>query len=247
MMDRPPPPAPPASPALAIIIPVLNEVEALPALLADLRALSIDTHVVVVDGGSTDGTAAAARSAGAQVVVTPAGRGAQLAAGARACSAPFLCFLHADIRMGPDACRALERLVARARDHGDEASAFTLAIDATGWPYRVIEWGANRRSRWMRLPYGDQGLALTRALYERVGGYEDLPIMEDVALMRALRRAAPVQTLPERVSVSARRWQRQGVLRRTLLNWMLLLGHSVGISPRRLARWYRAERAPTVR
>ncbi|MEP6689591.1 MAG: TIGR04283 family arsenosugar biosynthesis glycosyltransferase [Gemmatimonadaceae bacterium] len=244
-MHQPSRQAKPARFALAIVIPVLNEAEALPALLADLQTLTIDTQVVVVDGGSTDGTVAAARAAGAQVITTPAGRGAQLAAGARACGAPFLCFLHADIRMGPDACRALERLVARAKVDG-EAYAFSLAIDATGWPYRVIEWGANSRSRWMGLPYGDQGLAMTRALYERVGGYADEPIMEDVAMVRALGRVAPVRTLPERVTVSARRWQRQGVLGRTLLNWMLLLGYSIGISPRRLARWYRMERAPTV-
>ncbi|MDQ6829399.1 MAG: TIGR04283 family arsenosugar biosynthesis glycosyltransferase [Gemmatimonadota bacterium] len=232
---------------LAIVIPALNEADALPALLSDLRALTIETQVMVVDGGSTDGTVAAARSAAAEVIVTRAGRGAQLAAGALATSAPFLCFLHADVRLGADARRALERLAARAEIDGGTAHAFSLAIDADGWSYRTIERGANWRSRWMQLPYGDQGLALPRALYERAGGYADVPIMEDVALVRALRRVARVAILPERVMVSARRWRRHGVLRRTLLNWLLLIGYAVGTSPRRLARWYRVERAPTIR
>jgi rSAM/selenodomain-associated transferase 2 len=225
-------------PRLSVVVPTLDEAAALPRLLDDLAGLQAMHEVVVADGGSQDGTVALARERGARVVETAPGRGTQLAAGARAARGKVLCFLHADVRLGRETIVALERLAAACPP---AAHAFTLAIDAPGRRYRWIEWGTARRSRLLRLPYGDQGLVLPRALYERAGGFPPIALMEDVALVRALGRLAPVVTLPERVHVSPRRWERDGALGRTLRNWLLLGSYLAGASPDRLARRYRPE------
>lgn len=231
-----PSPEPLPESLLSVVIPTLDEARALPALLDDLRAVDVPYEVVVADGGSGDGTRAIARDAGARVVEVPAGRGAQLAAGAAAARGTTLCFLHADVRLPSSTCAAL----ARVADLPDGvAIAFRLHIAADGWRYRFVEWGTDRRSRWGRLPYGDQGLVLTRASYERSGGFAPLPLMEDVALVRRLRALGDVRILPECVHVSPRRWERDGVLRRMLRNWLLVTAYLAGVPPERLARAYR--------
>lgn len=221
---------------LSVVIPALNETAALPGLLDDLARLGVAHEVIVDDGGSTDGTPGLALSRGARAVAGARGRGAQLAEGAAAARGRVLCFLHADVRLDVRAIRALERCV----DMPDgEARTFTLHIAAHGWRYRLVEWGARWRSRWGRLPYGDQGLVLTRATYDRAGGFAPLPLMEDVDFILRLRRDVHVSVLRERITVSARRWQREGVLRRTLRNWMLLGAYLAGAAPAALARRYR--------
>jgi len=229
----------PEVPALSIVIPTLNEAESLPLLLGDLALLSVPFETVVSDGGSTDGTPEIAASHGAAVLRSSAGRGAQLAAGADAASGTILCFLHADLRLDGAARAALVRAVSGIDDH--EALAFTLRIDGKGWRYRFVEWGTDQRSRWLGMPYGDQGLLLTRRTYHRAGGFLALPLMEDVALVRVLRRQGVVRILPEQVVVSARRWRRDGVLRRMLRNWWLMAAYLAGVSPRTLATAYQPE------
>jgi rSAM/selenodomain-associated transferase 2 len=235
-----------ARPALSVVVPALDEARTLPALLDALRrALGAPHEVIVADGGSADDTAAIARAAGARVVTGARGRGAQLAAGMDAARAPLLCALHADARPSPAALARLDAL-ARAAAAGrlpDEAYAFRLAIDAPGVAYRAVEWGANARSRWLRLPYGDQGLVVTRAAYDAAGGYPRWPLMEDVALVRALGRVTRVRLLGESVAVSARRWERDGVARRTLANWRLLARWLLGAPPERLVAEYERTRA----
>lgn len=221
---------------LSIVIPALDEAVALPALLRDLAALDIAHEVIVVDGGSADGTPDLARRLGARVVPAPRGRGQQLAAGAAAARGGMLCFLHADVRLPPAARSALHR--ATSLPDGT-AAAFGLRICAEGWRYRFVEWGTDRRSRWARMPYGDQGLILSRATYDRAGGFRPLVLMEDVEFVRRLRRSSSVHILAEHVEVSPRRWQRDGVLRRMLRNWALASAYLAGVSPERLVRWYR--------
>jgi rSAM/selenodomain-associated transferase 2 len=228
-----------ASPILSIVVPTLQEQETLPALLGDLARLSVLHEVIVADGGSTDRTAEIALAAGARLVQSPRGRGRQLAAGARAARGSVFCFLHADVRLPADALALLDRL---AVSPPTGAAAFRLCIDAPGLVFRILELGTNLRSRIARLPFGDQGLVLTRALYDRVGGYPDQSLMEDVAIVRAIGRIAPVRLLPARVHVSARRWRADGVVRRTLRNWGLLASYLAGAAPERLARRYSAER-----
>jgi rSAM/selenodomain-associated transferase 2 len=222
--------------AVSVIVPTVNEERSITGLLGDLRELEVPHEVIVVDGGSTDDTVAVAARHGARVLRARRGRGAQLAAGARAASAPILCFLHGDVRLHADARRELAQL-ARSRPAG--AFAFRFRIDAPGWRYRLIELGARLRMRIFRLPYGDQGLVVSRADYEAAGGYPDLPLMEDVALADALRHVTSVRALRSELPVSARRWEREGAFTRTLRNWRIMVAYRLGASPHRLASRYR--------
>ena len=226
----------PKSPVrLSIVTPTLNEERSLEALLENLAQLRVAHEVGVADGGSTDATRAVAERHGARVVSSRPGRRTQLAGGARAAAVDILCFLHADVRLPARARAAIER-EARMRPMG--AAVFRLAIDAPGLPFRIVERGANLRTRLLHLPYGDQGLIFSRDEYRSVGGYRELPVMEDVALVRALSRRRPVRILDAELLVSARRWQRDGVWRRTLRNSCLITAYILGISPQTLARWY---------
>lgn len=214
------------------------EEAALGGLLADVRGLAIAHEVIVADGGSSDATVAVARAAGARVVTCAASRGRQLAAGAAAARGTWLLFLHADARLDARAGAALAAAMAAP---AAAAYAFRLRIDARRPAYRVLEWGANARSRLAQLPFGDQGLLLPRALYDAAGGFQAVPIMEDVLLVRRLVRLAPVRLLPASVTVSARRWEREGPARRTVHNWRLLFALWRGASPHHLAERYRPE------
>ncbi|MQA90310.1 MAG: glycosyltransferase [Gemmatimonas sp.] len=223
---------------LSIVIPTLNEGPYLGGLLEDVARLRISNEVIVVDGGSSDNTANVASAAGAEVLTRSPGRGEQLRAGAEAASGLVLCFLHADVRLEARAREEIESYVATSPPY---AVAFRLQIDAPGLVYRLLERGANLRSRLLGLPYGDQGLLLSREAYERAGGYPSIPIMEDVALVRRLRQSAGLRLLRGRVIVSPRRWLRDGPITRTVINLSLLIRYLAGASPHRLARRYRPE------
>lgn len=227
------------TPAVGVVIPTLDEADHLPPLLEDLGAVALSLDIVVADGGSSDGTRAIARAAGARVVETGRGRGTQLRAGAQAARGDWLCFLHADVRLPGPARDDLERAVVDPRCH---AAVWRLVIAADGWWFRVVEWGAARRDRWGGLPYGDQGLLVRRALYDAVGGFPTIPIMEDVALVRALQGHTTVRRLPSLVQVSARRWRREGAFRVWMRNAVLASAFLAGVAPERLARWYQPER-----
>jgi glycosyltransferase involved in cell wall biosynthesis len=192
--------------------------------------------VVVCDGGSQDGTERVARAHGAAFVAAPRGRGAQLAAGARALDTDVLLFLHADCLPAPG---ALERVRAALGEGGLGACAFEQEVAAVGLFYRLVERCADARVRWLGLVYGDSGLCVTRAAYAAAGGFRPLPLFEDVDLSRRLARVArPRLVRGARLVVSARRWKREGALRATLRNWMLCLAYAAGADPARLARRY---------
>lgn len=232
-------------PRLGVVIPTLDEERRLPFLLRDLEELGPPLEVVVADGGSADRTRRLAREAGARVVTSPRGRGAQLNAGARALDTPWLLFLHADTRIPPAAARALEGWLAAA----DPATAahFGFALEGDAWFWRFIELGQAIRERLYGLAYGDQGLVVSRGLFEEVGGYPDEPLMEDVALLRRLRRAGRVERIPEALPTSPRRYEREGRWRAWLRNTVLVTLYHAGVPPRVLRRWYPDEPAPGPR
>ncbi len=212
-----------------VIVPALNAAAGLAAVLANCAGLP----VVVVDGGSTDATAAVARAGGAQVVRAPRGRGVQLAAGAAATDGEWLLFLHADTRPGPgwrEALRAAMRDPARAH-------YFRFALDDPSPEARRLERRVAWRCRVLALPYGDQGLLIHRALYDQVGGFRPIPLMEDVDLVRRLgrRRLAPMAAV---ALTSAARWRREGWRRRSARNLLCLSLWFLGVPPGVIKRLY---------
>lgn len=221
---------------LSVIIPALNEAVSLPLVLQDLRSLEGVSHeILVVDGGSTDETIACAEAGGATTLRTPPGRARQLAAGANTARGDWLLFLHADSRLEPAAIEALALALDRPRPFA--VAVFRFAIDLPGGWKGFIERGQALRETLFGLPYGDQGLLVRRESYEAAGGYPDVPIMEDVALIRRLRRRHRVHRLPAPLLTSGRRYRERGVLRTWLQHTVLIFLYSVGVSPTQLAAW----------
>jgi rSAM/selenodomain-associated transferase 2 len=212
---------------LSVVIPTLNSAGSLGACLE--RMAEAD-EIVVVDGGSVDSTVATAHAGGAKVIRTARGRGIQLRAGAEAAQGDWLLFLHADTVLGSDWRREADAHIA-ARPTSGACFRFRLADPA--WQARLIERGVRLR----RFPYGDQGLLISRTLYDAVGGYRPLPLMEDVDLVRRIGRRR-LRLLDEEAWTSAARWRRDGWARRTAGNLGLRLLYRLGASPDRLARLY---------
>ena len=222
-------------PRISVIIPALNEAGQLRETLRAARAGEA-YEIIVVDGGSTDGTAELAKDEGALVLASPPSRAGQMNAGALRASGSVLLFLHADTRL-PD---LWPRAIAGALSGpGVAAGAFGFRTDTAFTGSRWVEWTTNLRSRRQQLPYGDQGLFLRRAVFEELGGFARMPIMEDYEFVRRLRRRGRIVTTDSTVSTSARRWQRLGVLRVTAINQLMVAGYHLGVSLERLARLYR--------
>lgn len=218
---------------LDVVIPTLNAGNTLSRTLASLPP---GVAVTVSDGGSIDATLAIAAAAGCRIVQGSAGRGRQLAAGAEAASRPWCLFLHADTTVGPDGWDAIARHMSRP-DCRTSSATLRLVIDDPAWQARIIERGVAWRVRWLGLPYGDQGLLVHRDLYLAVGGYRDLPLMEDVDIMRRLGRSRHVALEGEALT-SAVRWRRRGWLGQTILNVTCLSLYGLGVSAERIARLY---------
>lgn len=219
---------------LSVVIPTLNAADglelSLPALAEGL-GLGLIRELVISDGGSTDATLAIAEAAGAEVVQGPASRGGQLRRGAAAAKGEWLLFLHADtvLPTGWADC-VIGHLP------GGRPAFFRLRFDTSSVPARIVAAWANMRARWFGLPYGDQALLVSRDAYDRSGGYPDIPLMEDVALVRRLE--GRLVCLPLEVTTSAQKYRRDGWFRRGARNLSLLLRYLLGADPERLARRY---------
>jgi rSAM/selenodomain-associated transferase 2 len=216
---------------LSVIIPALNVARTLPACMARLEGAS---EVIMVDGGSTDDTRQIGEEHGAKVLSAPKGRGVQLRAGAEAAQGAWLLFLHADTLLDAGWLEAVRRHMA---DAPGTAASFRFALASPAWQARLIEAGVAARVRLFGLPYGDQGLLVPRSLYEEIGGYKPMPLMEDIDLVRRIGRRR-LRVLDADAVTSAERWQREGWLRRSGRNLLCLGLYEAGLSAERVAKLY---------
>lgn len=220
---------------LSVVIPTLNAAQSLGRCL-DAVAEAGGAELIVVDGGSTDQTVAIARDRRVGVHLTRRGRGPQLRSGGRLAGRPWLLFLHADTRLPASWLDEVENFTIQP-DAPRLAATFRFGLDDPGWRARLLERLVAIRVRCLGLAYGDQGLLIHRTLYERLGGYKDLPLMEDVDLIRRVGRERLV-VLPATATTSAVRWRTDGWLRRSARNLTCLALFHLGVSPRRIAQLY---------
>ncbi|MCH7752014.1 MAG: TIGR04283 family arsenosugar biosynthesis glycosyltransferase [Planctomycetes bacterium] len=227
---------------ISVIIPAVDEEALIERAVTSSWEAGVD-EVLVVDGDSRDQTAQRARRHDAQVISGPLGRALQQNLGAQHATGDVLLFLHADNWLDP-------RVGSQLRDCLQDASvlggAFRQQIDAAGRLYRWLERGNAARVRWRGLAYGDQAIFMRREVFDELGGFPTVKLMEDLLLMRAFRKLTRPVLLPGPVHVDPRRWQRRGVVRQTLCNWALLSARAVGVSPDRLARFYPLHDRPSA-
>ena len=222
--------------SLSIIIPALDEAEHIVATLDSLQPLRRrGVEIIVADGGSSDNTANLARERADQVLTVPAGRARQMNAGAAAARGEILCFVHVDSRMPEGADGLIVDGLSRSRRSWGR---FDVSIAGTHPMLRVIAQLMNWRSRLTGIATGDQGLFLTRSLFEAAGRFPEIALMEDIALTRQLKRYSPPLCIAHRLTTSGRRWEKHGVWRTMLLMWRLRLAYFFGADPDRLARQY---------
>jgi len=222
---------------ISVVIPTFNEAGHLPLTLAALVPAAVDglvREVVISDGGSTDGTLEAADEAGAKIITSTKGRGQQLAAACAVAKGPWLLILHADSRLAV----GWETIaLSHIHQQPDLAGYFKFQLDDPSLIARVWEVGVALRCRLLALPYGDQGLLISMALYEAAGGFEAVPLMEDVGLVRRLGRKR-LCAIDAKILTRSERFRRAGYFSRTLRNWSLLLRYLMGTDPTHLVKSY---------
>lgn len=219
---------------ISVIIPVLNEATILNQSLSRLTPQLKGYELIIVDGGSTDGTPLIAKRYG-QIISVERGRARQLNAGAAAARGDILLFLHADVWLDSGAIEG----VGTAISAGYIGGAFKQRIEGDHPLYRLIECAANFRAKRLKIFYGDGGIFVRRTYFDRIGGFPDIPIMEEVGFSRKLRRHGEVTLVEPRIHISARRWQKNGILRTTLTNWLITLLYLLRVPPNHLAKLYR--------
>ena len=229
--------APKLAPDLSVIIPVLNEANTIAQVIESLQPSGAE--IVVVDGGSSDQTVALASAMGVRVIAASLGRAAQMNAGAAVATGQVLLFLHADSRLPSHFAALIQQTLAQPNVI---AGAFELQIAAPEASLRWVERGVNWRSRWLQMPYGDQAIFLQAETFRQLDGFAVLPIMEDFELVQRLQKLGKIAIAPAAVVTSARRWQKLGVFKTTVINQLVIAAYFLGVSPERLARWYRGRK-----
>ena len=219
---------------ISVIIPVLNEAKILDQSLSRLTPHLKDHELIIVDGGSTDKTPLIAKRYG-QVISSERGRARQSNAGAAAAKGDILLFLHADVWLDRGAIEGVETAISA----GYVGGSFKQRIEGEHSLYRLIERAANFRAKRLRIFYGDGGIFVHRTHFDRIGGFPDIPIMEEVRFSRQLCQHGAVTLVEPGIHISARRWQQNGILRTTLTNWLITLLYLLGVPPNHLAKLYR--------
>ena len=219
---------------ISVIIPVLNEAKILDQSLARLTPQLKGHELIIVDGGSTDETLLIAKRYG-QAISSEGGRARQSNAGAATARGDILLFLHADVWLDAGAIEGVEIAISA----GYVGGAFKQRIEEDHPLYRLIEHAANFRAKWLRIFYGDGGIFVRRTHFDCIGGFPDIPIMEEVGFSRQLRRRGTVTLVEPGIHISARRWQKNGILRTTLTNWLITLLYLLRVPPTHLAKLYR--------
>lgn len=223
-------------PWLSIIVPCLNEAAQISGTLATLAPLRTrGSEVIVVDGGSNDDTVARATPFADQVLAAPRGRAAQMNAGAAHARGAVLLFLHADSILPPDAERLVQQAIAGTREGWGR---FDVRISGRHPLLHVVAFFMNRRSRLTGIATGDQGIFVARALFEAVGGFPPIALMEDIALSKRLKAHARPRCIDACITTSGRRWEQRGLARTVWLMWRLRLAYFFGADPQRLAAIY---------
>jgi rSAM/selenodomain-associated transferase 2 len=222
---------------ISVIIPALNEADTITGLLDDLAPLRLQGHeIILVDGGSEDRTAEAAAPKVDHVLHSIRGRAAQMNAGAERANGDILWFLHADTRIPP---AAAERLLQACRN-GQLWGWFDISLSGSNWLLRIVERLMNLRSHATGLATGDQGIFVERGTFDAVSGFPQIPLMEDIAMSKALRRRSPPARIRRpRLQTSSRRWENRGIVRTIVLMWRLRLAYALGAEPQDLAKRYR--------
>jgi len=221
---------------LSVIIPVLNEAKNLERLLPHVRAICPGAEVIVVDGGSEDETLAfVSRFPWVKCVSSGRGRATQMNAGAKVARGEVFLFLHADTLLPGG---AQEAILGAFTDPGIVGGRFDVRFDNPRLIFKVIAALMNLRSRLSEICTGDQAIFVKREVFEALGGYPEIPLMEDVELTRRLKRRGRLSSLSLQVTTSARKWEQERVLRTILIMWTIRLLYSVGVGPERLHQWY---------
>lgn len=223
---------------ISVIIPVLNEAKAIKNVLFNLQSYP-ELEIIVVDGSSEDETVAISESFGYKVLSSCRGRSIQMNTGARIATGDILLFLHGDTILPTN---FPSMILAAIQKPGTVGGAFELAIDAKVKGIRLVEKMVNWRSHFLSLPYGDQAIFIKAEIFNKIGGFPIQPIMEDFVFIRQLRKIGKIAIITKPVITSGRRWQQLGIVKTTLINQLMVVGYYLGVSPEKLAAFYRKRR-----
>lgn len=227
-------------PAVSLVIPVLNEAENISQILQHVREVDADgpAEIIVVDGDPEGSTINAIRDEGVRTVAAVKGRARQMNSGAGLATGDILLFLHADTHLPPNAFGLIR---AAMNDTGFVGGAFDLGFATPRRIFKITESYVFLRTRLTKIPFGDQAIFIRRDFFDEIGGYRDLPLMEDVDLMQRIRkRGGRICIIPEKVRTSPRRYEQEGIMFTTIRNAMLQLLYALGVPPERLVRWYKS-------
>ncbi|MGK7922434.1 MAG: TIGR04283 family arsenosugar biosynthesis glycosyltransferase [Trichodesmium sp.] len=221
---------------ISIIIPVLNEVSTIAQTISTAQTAK-NIEIIVVDGGSNDGTIELLKSLNLKVLTGLRGRSIQMNCGAKVATGNILLFLHGDTFLPSNYDELLQEILAKP---GTIAGAFELGIRGKNRNLRIVEKIVNWRSRYLQMPYGDQGIFLLAQVFEEIGGFPEIPIMEDFELIRKLRKRGKIGIVSAPVLTSGRRWQKLGIFKTTIINQVIIIAYLLGISPKILVKLYRS-------